>query len=241
MFCFFSRRFNGKFKLLALVSSMAVVFISNPTVSAAIVAYDSYADYQNAALMADLTNTETIVDFEAFSPGSGLPSSVGDTTFSSDFGFGSLRVWSGGDSTVSPGNYIGNGAFSPASAQRLSDQPVQMSFGALRSAAGIFIVPEAGASQVSLTIGGNTINVNTANIFLTPNMNDAYFIGFVDDTGTNSIASMTLQGAASARYYFDNLTTFSAVAVPEPNLMFAMSVVAGGWMVRRRRNQSKAT
>ena len=77
-----------------------------------------------------------------------------------------------------------------------------------------------------------------------PVADNAYFIGLYDDTGANSISSVTLFESTGngIGYSFDDVVSSRVVAIPEPTSLAALSLVAAGLAFRRqrRRRQSNA-
>ncbi|MEO1530444.1 MAG: PEP-CTERM sorting domain-containing protein [Planctomycetota bacterium] len=202
------------------------------TSSAAIVGFGDFAQFEAAA-----SGTATTIDFDSLAAGSAV-GVIGDTTFSTS-GTG-LQVYATDgidDGTISPDNYVGNDfVLFP----ELADELITISFGEARSAAGIWVVYDAAPSSsfVLTTTGGlfQTSSPADPTVDL-PGGARAHFIGFVEDTGENTISSISLQNpTASPGYFFDSQISYiSAVAIPEPGSLAFLAAISGLTIIRRRR------
>ncbi|TWU60552.1 hypothetical protein Poly51_08290 [Rubripirellula tenax] len=226
--------------LCSLVIALAITCVC-PSSNAAVVSFNDYASYQ-AALG---SSAEVVFDFDNFSSGAVL-STFGGITFSgidNDF-FQAVDVQvfetdAVGD-TISGDFYVGReprGIFD-GFATSLQNDTVTLSFGSAQKAVGLFVIAPNNRGAV-LTGGGTAAVAGAADPIGFLNSNQAFFVGLVDDSGLNSINSVTLTGNGGA-YYFDNLTT-SVAAVPEPgSFLFCGLAVAGTAILRRRRNARRA-
>ena len=224
---------SGAMKPTTLVCSfllLSSIVMGPPNASAAIVGYTDYASFQSAAF-----GSERVIDFDSI-PGGNTINKIDDVTFSSG---GSMLVYvTDGitDGTISPDNFIGNGTFG---FPEFENEVITMSFDTGRSAAGIFVVYEGSLStSFSLTsVGGSQSLEATSTVIDLPGPANGYFLGLVDDTGANSINSVSLRNAAADRpYYFDNQTSYISIpiAIPEPG-SFAMLALIGSVVGCRRR------
>ncbi len=219
-------------KFLACAMLMSTLATTR-SADAAIVSFTDYSAYiASATGIAGVNNVESVIDFESVGLGNAL-TSVGDVSFASDSPAG-LRPYFGGTNTPSEESYVGGGNFA---FRDLSSEEITISFGANRSAAGIFVVHNTGAGGVSLQTGANSVPEGLTP-FQTYATTAAYFLGFVDDTGAASIASIVLQGTGSSSYFFDDQTSFTPVAVPEPTSIVALGLLSSAWVMRRRRQRS---
>ncbi|MCS7467400.1 PEP-CTERM sorting domain-containing protein [Stieleria sp. ICT_E10.1] len=206
------------------------IVMEHPKASAAIVGYTDYASFQSAAF-----GSESVIDFDSI-PGGNSINTIDDVTFSSG-GSMSVYVTDGiTDGTISPDNFIGNANFA---FPEFENEVITMSFGTGRSAAGIFVVYEGSLStSFSLTSAGGSQSLEaTSTVIDLPGPANGYFLGLVDNTGANSINSVSLQNPTSDRpYYFDSQTSFiaSPVTIPEPG-SFAMLALVGSVVGCRRR------
>ena len=227
-------------------SFIAVILLgvgSLPVVNGAIVTYSDYAAFQAAA-----AGVQSIINFESFAAGDAV-TTVGDVTFSEGFG-STLEIFNTFPTdTISPSNYVGNGdAF--IGEQFTEDEEVSIAFdaGAERSAVGVWVqydpinllnqgvlgLEDDFSGIQSLVVEGDGMLLDT---------DTAFFIGLVDDTGLNSIGSVTLLETSfdTVRYTFDNVVSYRVTAVPEPGTALALTLFGAGWIVRRSRkpNQTK--
>ncbi|QDV43614.1 hypothetical protein Enr13x_34710 [Stieleria neptunia] len=213
---------------LLLLSS---IVLEHPSASAAIVGYTDYASFQSAAF-----GSESVIDFDSL-PGGNTINRIDDVTFSSG---GSMRVYVTdgiSDGTISPDNFIGNGILA---FPEFENEVITMSFDTGRSAAGIFVVYQGSLSTAfSLTSAGGSQSLEaTSTVIDLPGPANGYFLGLVDDTGANSINSISLQNPTSDRpYYFDSQTSFISppVAIPEPNSFAMLALIGSIASCRRRR------
>jgi len=204
---------------------LIVSFLLVQTASAALVPYTDYAAYQMAS-----TGDELIQNFDSLAGGD-LVAMLGDVTYSAITPFfetRELRIYSTSD-TVSPQNYVGN---SNVLDRPFTDQIITVSFGAPRSAVGIFVVTENSAPSIGITADGTQSLTGAVHDTYTNNT-QSFFIGLVDDTGANSISSFVLTGSG-AGYFFDSQTSFINT-IPEPSASLALAGLTVGAIARRRR------
>lgn len=209
--------------------------------SAAVIGFTNFADFQNAAI-----GDASVIDFDAFGGGQTI-GTIGDVTFGSS-GAGLAVYITDPDfniifnpnptDTVSRLNYVGSSNFA---FRELTDESISLSFGAGRSAVGVFVIAPTN-NGVSLTAGGSTIGAGLADPgFTLTGANNAFFIGLVDTTGANSITSASFGNLIGGTgYFFDDVVSYQAVAIPEPGSIMALTVLGGFALIRRRKKTVRA-
>lgn len=203
-----------------------------------IVGFTNFDDFVDAAV-----GVQRIIDFESVAAGTQLSDfGAADDVIPGveivDIGGDNLTVLadSPGD-TISPDNYVGND-FNFGRIDAF--QEIVISFDDAFSAVGLWVQfdPELatnnGTLQLSNTLGEGSANQSPD--FSVPLENDtAFFLGLVDSTGTDSLTSVRLTEVdfGDISYTFDNLTTFSVAAIPEPGSLLLLSIVGGAAAMRR--------
>ncbi|TWU51209.1 PEP-CTERM sorting domain-containing protein [Rubripirellula reticaptiva] len=220
---------------LLAVALLALTGFSH-SADAALVAYSDYAAFVAAA-----TGVQQIETFEGQTAGTAL-TSIGDISFASDGGETLFVYDTFPTFTISPTNYIGDDFdFEPLD----EVQVISISFGAARSAAGLWVQYDSASiandgvlELIELNDANGTVAAVAPGSGVAVDGDQAFFIGLVDSAGLETITELELyeNGTGFISYTFDNVVSYQVVAVPEPSTLMAFAVVGGGFLARRRRS-----
>jgi len=207
------RRISGRLFPARRLSAGIGLLLLTGAAAAAPVAYT-----QQSAFVAALPGPAIVLTFDSTNPDSFIPPgfSLGDITFSYDFGGVLLKVSTESSSTfstTSSPNFLGTD-----DADILQDgDSITMSF-APRSAIGLHVITNDDVidGDVALVAGGVAVALVDADVQATlADGSTVYFLGISDPAGSFNSATLTTAGNGAFLFNVDDIITVAAVTSPD--------------------------
>jgi hypothetical protein len=215
-----------------LVGVTAALLSTLPQSHCAIIAYTDRTAFD--AALGGLGYTPSTLNFDSETAGSLIASgsSVGDTTFTYNFGGPQLLI-SDVYATTSGANFLGT---DDGNAALQDGDDFAMSFAA-RSAVGMYLISADPLfdGDIQLTTGTSTASLVAANIQQTLfDGSNVFFLGLIDNSSTFTSAALSTHGPGGAFLYNVDDIVLASAAVPEPSSVVALASGAVGIALGRR-------
>lgn len=229
-------------KFFLFLVSIALAMASHGAVLAAVVGFQSKADFDAALL--PVQDARTDVDFDAAGLSTTIASGTAFEGITFTYGFGGISM------AITDGNQFGGGGpFNTTSGTQFlgtSDADVfqdgddfSISFDAANAVGLQFITADTMFNDdIVLTVDGFSVGLDASGGVDLGDGGFAYYLGVIDSMSTFTDASITADGGAGGPFFFysvDDITTATTTAVPEPSSLLLTSIVGALACISRRR------